>query len=475
LCPFHFSTAIDEVEAELEDEPAALCGGEALQWYSVSERRRVMSKPTPFIVHERLMCSTLLPFLRITFLSALVTLCALAPRAPAQSMMRPGMVMPGFRFPSGNTASPAVTPGLTGQVTTPQINNGVLNPAISPAISPLLNPFAGQAINPALWSTIASGQNPYLNTAQGLNPYSGYGGSSGSGYGYYESELGGYLRGTADILSSESKWIQGYEQARLTRAQSEKERIENRKRALDAYLYQREKTPTFEDDRQKFAADQLRRSLNNPPVSEIWSGHALNTILADLARQGREVETSSSSIHLDAELVRHLNFTKSAGRNPGLLKSADHIPWPPALRAEEFQSDRTLLDAIVPQAARQAVEGRVDPGALATMSRATQQLRETLRARIGDLRSNDYLEARAFLGRLDEALAVLAQPDAGDYVALTNRLGPQTIGRLAGLLIANGWQFAPASPGDETAYQAAHRALAAWHGDVTPQASAERQ
>jgi hypothetical protein len=342
---------------------------------------------------------------------------------------------------------------------------------------------AGQAAltagNPVLAALSTAGQVNALMAARvaalnavnyaGANPYAPYG-----GYGYEESPLGGYLRGTADIVNSQSNWIKGYEDARLAREQSNRERVENAKRRFDLWLYEREKTPTFEDDRQRLVADQLRRSLNDPPAGEVWSGLALNNILADLSKMAKKSDARGPQIPLDEDVVRHLNFTKGQGGNPGLLKNEGQLNWPQALRSDDYKAERDLLNSLAPETVRQAVNGRVDAGALKEFAGAVERLRTGVRATVGRLSSGDYMEALRFVRHLDEALVVLGRPDAGEYFTLKGRLDAPTAGDLVKFLVQKGWAFAPAVPGDEAAYAALHRALVLYHGGVTTGLTAER-
>jgi hypothetical protein len=469
--------------------------------------------------------------LRRTWLAALAIVLAVGVM-PGQS--RGQIIQPGFRYPTGIGLNQAViNQGLTGQTfpgigpvtnypyanplfnvfANPNYNpliNPYLNPGINPralanyynpnvaAASPLLNPYiAPGGVNPGLLGAAANPYatgafNPYATaalTASSYSPYSGYGGNSLSstpyadpygggggygGYGYYESPLGGYLRGVADIVTSQSSWIKGYEQARLTREQSNKERIENAKRRFDLWLYEREKTPTFEDDRQRLVADQLRRSLNDPPAGEIWSGLALNNILADLSKMAKNSDARGPQIPLDEDVVRHLNFTKGQGGNPGLLKNEGLLNWPQALRSDDYKAERDLLNSLAPETVRQAVNGRVDAGALKEMTDSVQRLQDRLAGNIKDLTPNQYIEARRFLSNFEDALRTLRRPDAGDFFSQKNTADAKSIGDLVNFMLNKGLTFAPAVTGDEAAYMAVHRAMAAYDAGAKAQLATEK-
>ena len=129
------------------------------------------------------------------------------------------------------------------------------------------------------YTAVVGQANPYASASG--NPYGGY----GDGYG--ESEIAGAMRGTADILAAQGKWLVSLQQADLAKEQVLGARLQTQRKNFDEYFYERSHTPTFEEERERFAESALQRSLNDPPVSEIWSGQALNTLLAHLATQSK--------------------------------------------------------------------------------------------------------------------------------------------------------------------------------------------
>jgi hypothetical protein len=228
-------------------------------------------------------------------------------------------------------------------------------------------------------------------------------------------------------------------------------------------VYQRALTPTVEEERQRSLREQLSRSLHHPPANEIWSGQALNTLVADLAvKLGPAAEGPGASIPLDSGILRHLNLTVSPGDgNPGLFKDEGRLSWPPTLRDNLYRANRDLLNDLAPVLYAQAVAGRVDSGTLQQMNQTAQQLRRQVAGKIRDMTPAQYSEARRFLVDLEDGLKLLGRPDARTYLAAGAAEGT-TVGQLVKHLVRNGWSFAPAVAGDEAAYVAVHRALVAY-------------
>src|SRR5262249_36137358 len=106
----------------------------------------------------------------------------------------------------------------------------------------------------------------------------------------------------------------------------------------------------------------------------------------------------------------------------------------------------------------QAITGHADAGALQQMEQAVQELRRQVVGNIRDMTPAQYAEAKRFLGQLDDGLRLLHQPNAGMCLTAFAARGT-TVEEFVRRLLRQGWYFAPAVPGDEGAYVAAHRAL----------------
>jgi hypothetical protein len=437
-------------------------------------------------------------FWRHLSLAAGVSLVVLA----ARQEVRAQFIQPGFRVRGPLSINQAAfNAALTGQVhpgvspvsqfpfANPLFNpfanpiaNPLVNPALNPAIdpralrnffspgaafraNPLINPFTSPATNPTVAAALSGGfTDPLASTL--ANPYAGgvspYGGADPYGSSYYETPIGGFLRGTADIVSSQGKWMESLQRADLSKEQVRQAKLATRGKSFDEYFYERRNTPTFEQEREFFQGQQLMRSLNNPPESEVWSGQALNDLLADLAKSDPD-KAQGPNVPLDEDMLRHLNLTPAKGNaNAGLLKNDARLTWPLALRDDDSKTDRASVNSLAAEAVHQAVNGRVDAGTLKELSAAAGRLRQRLAANVGDLTANQYAEANHFLGDLDDAIRALGRPDAGDYFTRKYAAQGKDVAELVKGLTARGLRFAPATVGDEAAYLAVHRALATY-------------
>lgn len=169
-----------------------------------------------------------------------------------------------------------------------------------------------------------------------------------------ESPIAGYMRGYADVINSVTKGSIDEQQSMMMREYVKREKLETQRRAFDQWHYIRERMPTAEDDRQRDVAIQVRRALNDPPVSDIYSGRAMNVLLDDLGKRlGKDGAPQGAPISLRGDdVVAHLNFTGQENKgNPGMLKyvSTDEgrLPWPLVLTGPQYKADRELLDRLV--------------------------------------------------------------------------------------------------------------------------------
>jgi hypothetical protein len=297
-------------------------------------------------------------------------------------------------------------------------------------------------------------------------PFAGY---SPYGYGpYLLPDPYGYLKGTAEVINSQGQYLKNVQEAYLLQEQVRKAQLENRRRAYDEWLWERSNLPTLNQERERTQREELRRSLNQPPATEIWSGKSLNDILAnllDLRSKGYE----GPEVPVDASVLKKINVAVSrGGSQAGLLRDAGNLDWPLGLRnlapAGETRVLRQQVDALLATSKKQAVAaGRVDAGLLNELGRNVAALRRLLADQVGDFSFNQYTEAKQFLRQLDDAVTTLQQPDAAHYV--TGRYSAQgnTVKELVHYLSDNGLRFAPGGSGDEGAYNALYLALLQYH------------
>jgi hypothetical protein len=367
------------------------------------------------------------------------------------------MVNPMFRMGPGMTAQQmAANTALAGMTAQQAAVNTALAGQANPLLSSVMNPYAASMMsNPA-----------------------GYGAGGSSYSPYYESSYGGFLRGNADVINASGQYLINFERANLAKEQVRQARLDTRRRAFDEYLYERANTPTLEDERERSMELERRRSVNDPPVTEIWSAKALNDLLHDVQKLQAN-GTDGPQLRIDEDVLKRINV--SAGGTPGnvgLLKNEGKLSWPLALRTmrpqQEIDDLRQDIGSLLPDAINQAINGKVAAGILRTLNKDVSRMQQLLAQNVGELPPDQYIEAKRFLNNLEDGLTALAQPDAGLYFTQKYSAKGKTVQDLIDYMTKQGLTFAPAVPGDEAAYVALHRALASYDRAARGRTSAEK-
>jgi len=357
-------------------------------------------------------------------------------------------------------------------------------PGVSPffQIRPGLN-VSQAAFNLGLQGRALQNFPPYAFPGGGWgNGFGGFGGGLGGGLGYgggyggyltsyYDPSPGNTLRGSAELTKAQGEFIIDQQRTLTMREQRRGEKIKNDRAKFDLETYMREHTPSAEELRLRNLKERVMRSRNNPPVTEITSAKALNDLLQDInsvQARGDTAQLRTFSSPLNEDTLKHVNVTKGQG-NIGLLKNEGRLTWPVALSSIDFKEDRERINSLVRDAVSQAgFNGQVDSGSISQLITDTDRMRTHLRKTGTDLPPSLYIDANVFLNNLDDAIRALQQPDVGSFFTGKYALKAKTIPELVNYMTAHGLQFAPAVPGDESAYLALQQALAAYDRAVNP-------
>ncbi|MFN4261851.1 MAG: hypothetical protein ACK4RK_21430 [Gemmataceae bacterium] len=275
---------------------------------------------------------------------------------------------------------------------------------------------------------------------------------------------GAYLKGAAEVIRAQGQFLKDNQEARLISQEVLQEKIKTRRSILEQWLWEREYLPTFEDERQRQQLEALRRSQYNPPITEIWSAKALNTLLQDAVTIYADVP--AGQYPLSEALLARINVTTGyRGANIGLLKGG-RLRWPILLYAPAFTSELEFIDQTVALVIRQTADDTVDPQAFRDLQLAVKDLRRKLIAEARrstekevDWTPTMYMDARSYLEQLDSALVALQQPDAARYFSNDYAARGSTVAELVQYMKANGLEFAPATPGSYAEYKALYYAL----------------
>lgn len=284
-------------------------------------------------------------------------------------------------------------------------------------------------------------------------------GNSGWGGG---DPYGGYLSGAANVINAQGQYLKDTQQAYLTKEQVRGAMIDNRRKMYDEWIYERSNTPTLNETRYRDQQEELRRSLSNPPETEIWSGYALNNMLAN-AQQMHARGINGPNVPLDSRTLRDINVTVKDLGNVGLLKDAGKLKWPVALRTltprSESQQLRETVDNLMVEGKKQAMSGEVDGDLLQQLDKSINTLRGLLKDAVANTSFSDYTASKRYLTDLDQAVKVLKQPDVEKYVGGHYAAKGDSVGELVSYMTQTGLKFSPSTSGEEASYSSLYQSL----------------
>jgi hypothetical protein len=317
--------------------------------------------------------------------------------------------------------------------------------------NPFLAGFGAGGVNPlGSINNSTAGPGAYGLGSYYQNPYS---------TNYWEDPLAGFVRGVADVIGAQGQFAINIQQSRLVREQVRQAQVDTRRKIVEEWKWEQSQIPTAQDLRVRDQMLDVQRSLTNPPVTEVLEGKSLNDLLNELTKQqakgarGREVR-------LDRDRLKLINVRpRGDAGNLGLLKNEGRLNWPIALRSPTFDQPRKQLDELALEAVRQAPFGSVEINTLKGMKDAVEQMHALLAANINEMKSADYMDAKRYLNYLSDAVLGLGQKDVADFFNGKNAAKGDDVGQLVDYMNKMGLEFAPAVPGEESAYRALHQAM----------------
>jgi hypothetical protein len=305
--------------------------------------------------------------------------------------------------------------------------------------------------------------NPGLNSTSAYTSGNPYDPSSNA---YYPDPYGGGLLGAAAAIAAQGDYEQAHARSRLLNQSVEQQKVNTRHRIIEEWLYERALSPTLQQQREATKAQELRRALRNPALTEVISGYALDLILDDLKEklsQGARGQAAS----LDPAILKQVNVTsKATGGNLGTLKPLKDgapLPWPLPLQGAAYQEEVRRVNQKAAEAVQRVQStGQVDGGTLNDVRDDLGRLRAKVKSNINELLPTQVIEANRFLNQLDSALKALQQPDASKFLLDHFLAKGKTVPELIDYMASQGLSFAPAAAGEEAAYVALHNYLTAF-------------
>lgn len=268
-----------------------------------------------------------------------------------------------------------------------------------------------------------------------------------------------YLQGAAAVYNAQGTFLVRQAEAQRIRAEAEALRQENRRRAVEQALIERQNRPTPEQVRAREMELAYRRSIADPPLHLIVSGQALNDLLLGLNQRLANV-ANVPEVPLNQAVLREVAVTTLTDRVNVSLLQANKMDWPELLRGPSQQK----LDMLLPQAVQMVrSQGTVSTDLFAAIENELEKLGDHLDRQVnsGEITPNQHIQANRFLNSLRRAVAILRRPNAPDFFNGKIAARGDTVPALVRHMVSNNFRFAPALAGQEDAYLDLHRAMVA--------------
>ncbi len=236
--------------------------------------------------------------------------------------------------------------------------------------------------------------------------------------------------------------------------------------AFDRWAFDRERHASSVGPQKQM---ELQRLLTNPGPGDITSGLALNAIV-DGVEPMLEKMKSLPPAAVDQSLLMKMNFTHGAG-SIGLLRNQGKIEWPTLFLklapTEDVAKIRTKIETQLQDAYGQVSEkGKTGPDDLKNLLRSIDNLSDLASGQAQTMTFSQNVEVKRYLKSLEDCVAFLKQPDAGDWLPGKHKVKPESLQDFVRILIEQKVRFAPAIVGNDAAYATMHRSLAALYAQI---------
>jgi hypothetical protein len=174
-------------------------------------------------------------------------------------------------------------------------------------------------------------------------------------------------------------------------------------------------------------------------------------------------------VYINQQLLKEINVTvgtTTAGL--GVLKNGGKFQWPLVLMDDNFEPTRKKVETLAADATKQAQSGGINPKTLKDLIDSTDKLQKELKNNVGNLEPNQYIKGKRYLNDLSASLVTLQDANASNYFNKQWAAQGNTVAELVQYMTAQGLTFAPATPGDEAAYNMLQRAMADYQMEIAP-------
>jgi len=291
-----------------------------------------------------------------------------------------------------------------------------------------------------------------------------------AGYYYFASQgnsRNSYLypaAGTGYITGGVANPALAAAQAELARAQQAAGAAMSAKGAVhEQWAYEKIGVPGVKGV--KLGADTpeaVARALATTDEREIATGEPLNDLLI-AASVAEKKAGKVESAFLPPDLLADLVFTGPKADAVNLLRRGGRLDFPAGFDAPVLADARAVLEREFTAVASPVLLGKAaEPARAVKLEAAVAEARKALGPLVREMSFEDAAAARRFLNQLDAAARTFKAPGTAGLIDPAWRVEGTNAAGLVKHLTRHNLLFAPAVPGTEDRYAAAHRGLATY-------------
>jgi hypothetical protein len=201
--------------------------------------------------------------------------------------------------------------------------------------------------------------------------------------------------------------------------------------------------------------DNINRINNNPNLSDLRKGDALNALLVPLLKPGlNESAYRFATTAVPGEAIRQIPFKigeANATFSMNRLMSREESDWPVRLRRDEFARERKAYGDAVDVALDLMVRKKQSEAAVVNVRTAVRELKDELDRVAPPQAAHDnlFLPAKNHLDKLEKVGQIIARRDVEEVLAAIERYHGTTVGDLLMFMDRHRLQFGVADDDSE--------------------------
>jgi hypothetical protein len=278
--------------------------------------------------------------------------------------------------------------------------------------------------------------------------------------------MGHNLWGAAQVIRAQAAAAKDRAIAKRLNEKAKQEAIITKQREVEHTKWMLDYKPYEADFEKRRQEEAYRMQMTGATAGDIVAGYALNTLMRRMETQITLLETDRTPLPeplRNGYVAKRVNFSDGTSNSSEGLLLLEKINWQGVLQEDVFEADRKAVESLLVQA-REAGENNKSTYALQKKLKDHLAHMEYLRF---EMQHSDkqrvemypHMQAIRQLNQLQDSIKLLTKGNLSETLFLKRTIDADTIGKLVTVLRDRGWQFAPATEGNEAVYTALYKAM----------------